>query len=244
MLCYTNSTKFDPKSLENRGGKRPPFFDLNSMEAEIIADSIESGLSLQKALYLVNMHQMEDMKDTDELATLSSVISVVKRLNPQLKRVKKRKQGSCDPKSAWARARFLYIKQLMVRLGLYEVKEPKERRWDRDILGHLSLDQIGWWDETHRKCLIGGIRTNKDFCLQFKRDKNGLLNPNGEFSNKDLQKLNVKYESEGRFGLGCAKVRKKTLKTTSHLILLLLCHRLTIQERFSSHSVILKPRKY
>ena len=24
-------------------------------------------------------------------------------------------------------------------------------------LGAIKLDQIVWWDETHRKCLIGGI---------------------------------------------------------------------------------------
>ena len=51
---------------------------------------------------------------------------------------------------------------------------PLEKRWDRDVLGHLSLDQIGWWDETHRKCMIGVIRAKKEYCLQFKR-KNGLL---------------------------------------------------------------------
>ena len=96
------------KALGTKPKETPKFFDLYSMEVEIIADSIEPGLSMRKAIFLVNMHQLEDMKNTDELTTRSSVISVLTRLNPQLKRLKK--QGSCDPKSAWARARFLYIK--------------------------------------------------------------------------------------------------------------------------------------
>ena len=221
VLCYTNGTKFDPQVIEKRGGKRPPTFKLDSEEAEIIADCIEAGLSINKTLFLVNDHLKEDMNDEDEFANLSSIISVVQRLNPQLKRVRKRKQGSCDPDAPWSRARVLYIKQLMVRLGVFDPQKetfgPVERRFDRNSLGHLSIDQIGWWDETHRKCLIGGIRTSKDFCLQFKRNKQGLLDPDGEYSKRDLVKLNVKYESEGRFGLGCAKVSKLNKQTNNYL---------------------------
>ena len=69
------------------------------------------------------------------------------------------------------------------------------------------MDQIVWWDETHRKCLIGGISSTRDFCLQFKRDEKGKLDfKNGEYSSKEIKKLNCKYEDEGRFGLGCALV--------------------------------------
>ena len=67
------------------------------------------------------------------------------------------------------------------------------------------------WDETHRKCLIGGIaggNGGKDFSFVFKRDKNGRLDPEGQYCDKKIVKLNVKFENEGRFGLGCAKVVK------------------------------------
>ena len=62
------------------------------MEAEIIADSVESGLSVSKTLSLVNEHQMEDMGNDDELATISSVILVVKRPNQKTKTSEKKKR--------------------------------------------------------------------------------------------------------------------------------------------------------
>ena len=170
LLCHTNGTKFDPSRLENRGGKRPPQIATTSIEAEIIADAVEAGLSLTKALYLVNEHLAEEGR---EGTTMSAILSVIQRLNPQIKRIQKRKQGSSDPKSPWARARKMWVTQLMIRLGTFNMQEkifgPLEKRWDRDVLGHLSLDQIGWWDETHRKCMIGGIRAKKEYCLQFKQ---------------------------------------------------------------------------
>lgn len=52
------------------------------------------------------------------------------------------------------------------------------------------------------------MRTNKEIYLQFKRNKKELLDPDGDVSKRDLLKLNVKYETEGRFEIGCIKIRK------------------------------------
>ena len=122
--------------------------------------------------------------------------------------MKKTKQGSHDPDSPWSRARFLVVKQLLIRLGeLEDSSEPLPPKFDPELLGKFELDQIVWWDETHRKCLIGGITSTRDLCLQFKRDKQGKLDHrNGEYSKVEIKKLNCKYEDEGRFGLGCAMV--------------------------------------
>ena len=75
---------------------------------------------MKKAPFLVNEHRKEDMGDEFEFANLSGIISVVKRLKPQLKRVQKRKEGSCNPDAPWSRAWGLYIKQLMVRVDLLD----------------------------------------------------------------------------------------------------------------------------
>ena len=103
VLYYTNGMKFDPQVIEQRVGKMPTTFKLDSEEAEIIADYIKAELSINKTLFLVNEHVEEDMNDEDEFANLSSIISVVQRLNPQLKRVQKRKQGSCNLDAPWSR---------------------------------------------------------------------------------------------------------------------------------------------
>ena len=207
--CARSGKKFRPEIMETRGGKRPPTFKLDSIEAQIIADACESGLSTERALSFLNQHLYEQGKP---LANKSSVISLMIRLNPKLKRVSKRKQGSSDPDAPWSKARMLTVTQLLVRLGELEVSpEPNTttipNKFDRSKLGAIELDQIVWWDETHRKCLIGGFSSARDFCLVFKRDENGKLDSqNGTYSNEEIKKLNCKYEDEGRFGLGCALV--------------------------------------
>mmetsp|Transcript_41227 Transcript_41227/g.41858 ORF Transcript_41227/g.41858 Transcript_41227/m.41858 type:complete len:321 (-) Transcript_41227:11-973(-) len=147
LLYYTNETKFDPKQMEIRDGKRLPTFQLASIKSQIIDDAVESGLSVNKSLYLVNEHLAEEGRD---LVSLS-----------------------------WSRAMVLWMTQLMVRMGLIDMQKKVnglvEKRWDRDALDHLALDQIGWWDETYQKCLIGGIRKGRDFCLQFKRNEKGPM---------------------------------------------------------------------
>ena len=83
----------------------------------------------------------------------------------------------------------MQTRQFLIRLGfLDDVTSfivPVERRWDRDTLGHLEISQIAWWEETHRKCLIGGISGEKEFSLRFKRNEDGLLDPNGMYNDKN-----------------------------------------------------------
>ena len=55
--------------------------------------------------------------------------------------------------------------------------------------------------------MIGGLTTNRNFTIKFKRDNEGKLDMrNGNFCNKKVQILNCKYEKECRLGLGCAMV--------------------------------------
>ena len=68
----------------------------------------------------------------------------------------------------------------------------------------LEISQVVWWDETHRKCTIGGFSASRNISYKFRRDKNGKLSENGEYSSAEVSILNCKYEKEGRFGLGCA----------------------------------------
>ena len=138
-------------------------------------------MSSKRTLFFLNEHlEAEGL----EKATLSSLISVVTRFNPRIILVEKQKQGSSDPNTPWARARKLSVKQLLIRLGLMShfpegVKGPVERRFNRETLGELEIEQIGWWDETHHKCLIGGIaggNGGKDFRFFFKRNENAFEN--------------------------------------------------------------------
>ena len=205
MDCVTSEIEFKPEMVENRGGNRQMKIRIDSPEAQIMADSLEGGLSIHNTWININMHRLDNGY---ELISKSCVLYALQKMKPRVVRIKKRKQGSSDPNSAWSLARNAWCTQLLARFGkLQHVHGPIERRFQREIVGKLDIHQIVWWDETHRKCLIGGITSHKDFNLQFPRNKNGRLDVvNGEYSNEEKSVLNVKYEKECRLGLGVAVV--------------------------------------
>ena len=206
LECFRTEVDFRPKALETRGGQCPHLIRIESPEAQIVANGIESGLSIRRTWQNVNHHRLECGL---ELLSESSVVSVIRRMKPKLKKIRKRKQGSTDPDSPWSRARLQWSTQLLVRFGEIEneLERPVERRFNRDEIGHLDIHQVVWWDETHRKCLIGGLSRTKHFHVLFPRDETGKVDvKNGEYSKEEISILNVKYEKECRMGLGCAMV--------------------------------------
>jgi len=75
--------------------------------------------------------------------------------------------------------------------------------FDANKMDMLELSQIGWWDETHQKCTIGGIGAGS----VNPRDANGKIDlENGMYSLEERAELKVKYEAEVRLCLGCAAV--------------------------------------
>ena len=187
LELFRTEHDFNPKHLETRGGQRPHLIKLDSPEAQIIADGIEGGLSINRTWQNVNHHRLEC---SQELLSESAVISTIRRLKPKLKRIKRRKQGSTDSNSHWSRARLLWTTQLLVRfgeLGEDELEKTLERRFHRDTIGHLNIHQVVWWDETHRKCLIGGLSRTKNYHIMFPRNSTGRVDTkNGEYSNKEI----------------------------------------------------------
>ena len=166
---------FDPHKLDSRGGNRPALIPLDSPEAQILADGIESGLSINKTWKNINWHRKESGQ---EMICESSVYTALRKMQPKIEQISKRKQGSTDPSMPWCRARKEWCRQLLVRFGILgdtEFQHPIERRFCRQEIGHLDLSQVVWWDETHRKCLIGGLSATKDYYFKFPRDKEGQL---------------------------------------------------------------------
>ena len=212
MECIRTETDFHPGRLDLRGGNREMTIRMESPEAQIIADGLESGLSIKNTWRNVNLHREEN---NEELISESCVSYALRKMRPKLVKIKKRKQGSVDPNSPWSKARYEWTTQLLVRFGkldqdsLDEVRKGEDR-FNRDLIGALAIDQVVWWDETHRKCLIGGASGTKPYQMLIPRNRDGKIDiEHGEYS-KDLKtQLNVKYEKECRLGLGCAMVTPK-----------------------------------
>jgi hypothetical protein len=70
---------------------RPPFLAVDSVEAQIIADSLESGGSIPTACWLANQHRKEIGAES---ICIAPVRNLVKRLAPSVEKIKKRAQGS------------------------------------------------------------------------------------------------------------------------------------------------------
>ena len=115
---------------------------MDSHEAQIIANGIESGLSLQRVWQNVNQHRSEN---GDDLVSQSSIYYALRKMRPKMVNIKKRKQGSSEPESNWAQARYAWTRQLLARFGRlerYPCHGPIERRFDGDLQGKLSLHQV------------------------------------------------------------------------------------------------------
>lgn len=74
------------------------------------------------------------------------------------------------------------------------------------LLNPLRLEQIVFWDETHKKTRVGpqGAGSTKKQC-RFYRDENGRLDNTGNLA-PEKHFLKMKFEGESRFALGCAIV--------------------------------------
>jgi hypothetical protein len=181
-------------------------------EAQVFADALESGSSFPEAVSIVNAYRKKHQLPS---LTKGPLRNLLQRLGPQIKKVERRSQGSDDPTSAWARARWYWNTQLLIRfdrLPSEEIEKLKDANgnlplyFQKNLLTPLNIEGIVWWDETHRKCLIGSAM---EFHFRFKRDTNGKLDNNGTFAQGAVSKMNVKFEKEVRLGLGCAVVAEK-----------------------------------
>ena len=85
-----------------------------------------------------------------------------------------------------------------------------EDMFDPEKLRHYHVDQVAWWDESHRKCCLKTIQgaNGCEYITRVRRDKNGNPTLEGEESSDSPVNVNVnvKYEKEARFAFGVALV--------------------------------------
>ena len=160
----------------------PPKIIIPSVESQIVADSIESGNSIRNTHALLNTYRKEQEETP---LSISAVFHCIHAMNPITQKVKKRKQGSQDKKSKWAQARLALSKQLLIRFGRLDLPGNQPPCYDKNKLAPLKITMIAWWDETHRKCVIGGVAGgSKKALIWFPRDKDGKVDMTGDTHKK------------------------------------------------------------
>eukprot|EP00536_Pseudo-nitzschia_multiseries_P009636 jgi/Psemu1/23785/gm1.23785_g len=186
---------------------RHPIIALDSIEVEVVADSIESGNSLRMSTVVVNKYRKKLELPS---FTYSAVRGCMLRLNPLIKTVKRGKQGSKTKEDAWCRALFRWFAQLLLRfggkidfshavfwklLGEAYVENQPPPCYDVALLTPLKPSRIVWFGKIHMQCHIGQSGScigpgRPNVAISFKRNEFGKLDPNG------------KYEHEAQFCLG------------------------------------------
>ena len=134
--CVRLQVEYDPRRKLPGEGKTmgpSPYIALNTRYARIIADTIEAGLGIRTALANVNAALLEDGtmvgppgKQVSHVG-YSAVLNCYHSMKPVVTSIKKRKQGSSDTNSDWAKACHRFPVQLCVRFG----EKPHARLWGR-----------------------------------------------------------------------------------------------------------------
>ena len=104
LLAKANGIKFEPDLKGRSKTGRKSIIDMDFQEAQIIADAVESGMSMLTAWLLANNHS-----ELNELTLLCiySVGTCIDKLKPFVQKVKNKKQGSLDINAPTCKAIFL-----------------------------------------------------------------------------------------------------------------------------------------
>ena len=83
--------------------------------------------------------------------------------------------------------------------------------YDQQKLTPIKIDQIAFWDETHKKVKPGNTAAyDQDEVLTFPRDANGKVDvENGTYQEVQLAKLQCKYTDEVRLCIGVSATKNE-----------------------------------
>ena len=130
--------------------------DVESIEAQIIFDTLEDGYSYRLAWAFIAFNSVEE---GNEPFSLLDVITLSKRMVALVTKVPMKSQGSYNADSAWARARKTWTTQLLIRYGLLDSQVDKNGNitdfFNKEELFALKAEATACWDETHEVCDIG-----------------------------------------------------------------------------------------
>jgi len=119
-----------------------------------------------------------------------------------------KKSGSTNPDTIWARARLAISKQFLAQIELGKKRDiDKNHQVEPGAPGPIYLDGIAWWDENHKKVILGHTsKTEYQVC----RDSEGRIasEDNGGTFTPKMPRTAVKFPGEARCCLGCAVIKK------------------------------------
>jgi hypothetical protein len=117
-----------------------------------------------------------------------------------------RKSGKDDVGTTWAQARLAFAEQLLEQLELGGLP-PAARAVRMSQFPPLHLHAIAWWDEHHKKVILG--HTSKLEARVYRNaDGKAAVPADGGVLPEDKPNTNVKYPGEARLLFGVAMVKQ------------------------------------
>jgi hypothetical protein len=114
LACKKDGTTYTgARDVESLLG-RPCTILLDSVEAQIIADSTEDGFGREHTKLQVNKYQKDQNLPS---LTTGTVTTCIRNLRPEVQRIGVKSQGSKDVNSAWCKARYNWNTQLLICFG-------------------------------------------------------------------------------------------------------------------------------
>lgn len=184
-------------------GRRAEIEDFTD-QAEFIYNALEKGNSIGTVTFLLN----NVFRRKDRLRNLS--YSTVARFVHQspvivIARRKSKKSGTSDPDALWSRARSAFAKQVLEQIELSGLSESA-RAARNSPFPPLYLHAIAWWDEHHKKVMLG---FTSDLEARVYRDSSGKasLADDGGVLPPEKPKTLVKFPGEARMLFGVAMIK-------------------------------------
>ena len=178
VKCHEEGLEYTGEAKGTQGGHNK-LIELDSVEMQLAADAIEANQGYTQATHQVNEYRRTVVMPAGVPPLIdvgrSAVVSAMQRLKPTITPILDAKQGSFDEHQAWAKARLGFCGQLLIRSekrSEMEVWVHVERPTPEELSsvpapipayfklsnigGPIDYNQVAWWDECHKKPIIGG----------------------------------------------------------------------------------------
>ena len=191
---------------------------MTACDVGVAADCLTAGMPLRYAAAMVTGRRTRRMTRKKGRAlnaaekkiakvTKECVRQTSKRHGADVHKRRSKKTGSADKSKGWAKASLAQAKQQKVQLAAGAGDRNALRDCRTNGWTVIALDQIAWWDERHRKVVLG---CTSKYEWSFYVDKDHpecfILDPNDPRAVKPdpLPFTTAKYLSEARRSLGVA----------------------------------------
>jgi hypothetical protein len=188
---------------EAQGKGRPAEIVDNTEQAEFIYKALEAGNSIGTTTILLNnMFRKPRLMRNLSYATVARFVHQSPMI--VIARRKTRKSGKEDCGTTWAQARVAFAKQLQEQLELGRLA-PELRDARESPFPPLYLHAIAWWDEHHKKVILG--HSSKLEARVYRNAEGKAASPeDGGVLPAERPRISVKYPGEARLLFGIAMV--------------------------------------